>query len=504
MGGAARREYDIRGCSVPKAAILNFFTRCASPAPPAATPSVSVDLDGAQPSTPLGAASSVALDGEDTGDSQPLLSGPSAVSPPRRAVFASPDRMMSPSALGKSPPLQSPKAGKTALRFSAAQAAKLGGVAVEGFPRIDRGALLDAKCEKCNTVVDPLKTACKFKCGGTFYCPRCNVKQVQLSRLFGGWPPQDFKRLSKEDQQAFWATPCGSQDDVEKLVVDTLFTRRIEAEEREKHGTFQPLGWYAANGYDVEMIKTNSRPEDIQKHRVLGDCYRVVLTTDRALSREEQVKTYLLSLKRPPTGTQKQVASLEALGSDQQVAGGNPGGDGEKFEKEKKSKRKSRKAKSSSSSSSGSSTSESPSSKKRKRSKDKKTQKGKGSKDKKDEMEKKAKAAAALKKKEEDKQSRKIRAECNRVIARLAPIITSIEADMADDAFKHVPTYAAVPGKTALKAATVLFNEAKLKLKQDNPNALSKPLEEIQENSKKWVEVASLVAQMLQTAKKHT
>eukprot|EP00969_Alexandrium_andersonii_P069982 3088854-Alexandrium_andersonii.AAC.1 len=57
-------------------------------------------------------------------------------------------------------------------------------------------------CCKRKRDLDPLKVQLTGKGQGSWKCNSCNTKHVQLSRLFGSWPPQDFKDFSAEEQAA--------------------------------------------------------------------------------------------------------------------------------------------------------------------------------------------------------------------------------------------------------------------------------------------------------------
>eukprot|EP00969_Alexandrium_andersonii_P067679 2986118-Alexandrium_andersonii.AAC.1 len=84
-------------------------------------------------------------------------------------------------------------------------------------------------CSKCGREVDPMKVQLVGKSGGVWKCNKCNVRHVSLVRLFGGWPPDEFKSLSEAEQQAFWSAEVdGGSAGLKKLAVDTLVKQRIE------------------------------------------------------------------------------------------------------------------------------------------------------------------------------------------------------------------------------------------------------------------------------------
>ena len=101
----------------------------------------------------------------------------------------------------------------------------------------DMNKSLQMRCGKCGRIVDGLKDQLRNqtkKGTGQWRCNACNVKFVQLNRLFGGWPPAEFKGWSEEDQMKFWGTETETTSDVEKLVIKSLTKQRIERSK--KHG----------------------------------------------------------------------------------------------------------------------------------------------------------------------------------------------------------------------------------------------------------------------------
>jgi hypothetical protein len=113
------------------------------------------------------------------------------------------------------------------------------------------------------------------KAQGCWQCSTCSVRYTQLHRQWGGWPPKEFESLDPEAKAQFWqdiqkAPDAASQ---EELVLKTLSHRIIESRISGEKGSFQPLGWYQAQGYDVKRIEKYCK--DTEEHPVLGTTYRV-------------------------------------------------------------------------------------------------------------------------------------------------------------------------------------------------------------------------------------
>ena len=63
---------------------------------------------------------------------------------------------------------------------------------------------LNATCRRCGQECDLWKSQRVSTKQAIFVCSKCNIKGVQLSRLFGSWPPKMFKCMSEDEQKKFW------------------------------------------------------------------------------------------------------------------------------------------------------------------------------------------------------------------------------------------------------------------------------------------------------------
>ena len=99
-----------------------------------------------------------------------------------------------------------------------------------------------------------------------------------LRNAFGGWPPPGFEKLSLAESTEFYKSIKEKQDDDLKIVAKEFLTRVHETGESwNKGGTFQPLGYYATLGYDVDKIVELTQQCDKKVHPILGMTYRVNL-----------------------------------------------------------------------------------------------------------------------------------------------------------------------------------------------------------------------------------
>ena len=167
---------------------------------------------------------------------------------------------------------------------------------------------LNPTCRRCGQQCDLWKSQRLSTKQAIFVCSKCNMKGVQLSRLFGSWPPKMFKCMSEDEQKKFWDgikdTPSPQ---LEGVVVQKLSIVRREWEEAKEGGEYLPLSVYKQRGFDVDAI--TDRCQDKHEDPVLGTCYRVRIRTVfsgtvEAMIREElqQVKTQKVGSPTPPPG----------------------------------------------------------------------------------------------------------------------------------------------------------------------------------------------------------
>ena len=306
----------------------------------------------------------------------------------------------------------------------------------------------------------------------TFQCPQCCVKIVSLTKLHGRWPVPEFEGLSEAMKVKFFAETGSSMTDLKAATVDLIVKNRVETHGGGIKGTFKPLSVYARDGYDIQMIKDNSAPEDRETHPVLGETFRVHLKSSNHKQEERELRQQVLqTLKRgqkaisvPPAEVLGEAVPIddgdgEAAPTDDDSASDSSRGSRKKAKKDKKAKKKAAKKaakakksksskknrKRSSSSSSSSSSSEDPKAaleaeKKRKREEEKHN---------KDVLRKNAmaiKAAEALAKRARSKAV----SDATKVIAKTVTPLTTLGTAL------HCPDAKKVPAST-VKAANAAY-----------------------------------------------
>ena len=193
--------------------------------------------------------------------------------------------------------------------------------AVVPYARRDLDSLFRIICGKCGQYIETFKALPpkQTKKGqGAWKCSKCNVKAVQLNRLFGGWPPREFKELPEEAQQEFWASYTKDQAAVEALVINTLVKQRIEFSKREYAGSFQPLGYYKQLGYDIKAIEQDTPDKDKDEHPILGMTYKVSIRHEAVGEIENTIREKVLQWKKDKNLEVAKERHGEALNDDQQ------------------------------------------------------------------------------------------------------------------------------------------------------------------------------------------
>jgi hypothetical protein len=135
------------------------------------------------------------------------------------------------------------------------------------------------RCCKCKTIIDETKQGRVFgKCFASWICKVCNVRQVQMHRndrdkAFA----QGFKKMPADERTQFYNDIQGmTEKQIANHMGEYLKKWRETQDLAREYGDYQPLSWYANQGYDAALIK--ERCTNTQDHPVLGTCYKVNIT----------------------------------------------------------------------------------------------------------------------------------------------------------------------------------------------------------------------------------
>ena len=84
----------------------------------------------------------------------------------------------------------------------------------------------DVRCGRCGSTVEKSRARMKAKHCQTWICNVCNCKCVQLARYHGKWPTDEFKGLSKEDQEKFYSDIAKDKSGTELHKVSVEFLEK--------------------------------------------------------------------------------------------------------------------------------------------------------------------------------------------------------------------------------------------------------------------------------------
>ena len=132
-------------------------------------------------------------------------------------------------------------------------------------------------CCFCGSKCELSQVRIKSKSEGTWKCKHCCSAQTKIYRWNSGKLP-DLSDKSQPEVNQFYlkAQSCSTQQDFQRILNCTE-VRNVERSEQlyANMGQYLPLDVWKTQGFNPEMIKANTKPEDIRTCSVLGLCYRV-------------------------------------------------------------------------------------------------------------------------------------------------------------------------------------------------------------------------------------
>ena len=137
-------------------------------------------------------------------------------------------------------------------------------------------------CSKCKQPIDQTARTGRVigKARGSWICSTCNSRQVLIHRADS---TKDFtckfKSLPADLKEQFWREVADCHDINEaKLAMNRYVEKSYEKkEEASSYGGYQPLSWYAAQGYNTQDI--SDKCTDCMDHPILGKVYRVLIVS---------------------------------------------------------------------------------------------------------------------------------------------------------------------------------------------------------------------------------
>ena len=174
-------------------------------------------------------------------------------------------------------------------------------------------------CSKCLAEVDAFRAQIKGKTHVSstpkWLCNSCNSKLASLSRSFGKWPIPEFQELSVDEQKAFWkdtSLPGVNLQKMKSMLLEKIVKSRTDKVEASIGGSWLPLGVYAVQGYDIELIKKNCKGDDIKECPLLGTTYRVPISFLGRSTTESRIRESILKSWGDVARTAQAVAATSA------------------------------------------------------------------------------------------------------------------------------------------------------------------------------------------------
>jgi hypothetical protein len=136
-----------------------------------------------------------------------------------------------------------------------------------------------------------------------FKCNQCNRTLVKLVGGYGKWPTPEFNEFTIDQQQTFFQNAAKIKNANE--LVKSLEAKLTQFTSKEfswaNGGQFLPLAVWQTQGFDVELIKSNTPPEDVTHNPQVGTCYRVKIYSTFEKGNEGQRSEQTLSQRSSVT-----------------------------------------------------------------------------------------------------------------------------------------------------------------------------------------------------------
>ena len=331
-------------------------------------------------------------------------------------------------------------------------------------------------CTKCGYTVDPMLPGTRVvrKSPPMFVCSKCNSKTVMLTRMFGSWPPEEFKGLDDATMQKFWATQVADKDALRKAVEDTLVSRLVESQIAEESGPYLPLATWAEAPYHFDPAEIKAKAP-MRMHHILGETYQVKIVTTGERKQRDVVRETMAKLMRKIPGLPSSSTELPAITGDADA-------DADSADDDESDADNASTATSSSSSSSSSSTDGRKKKSKKTKTKSKKSKKP-AKKQKKAQSSKKSRRAAQKDKEHQRKAAKeeaaahraeksrivRLKTECSKVLGKVTPITMQLDQTLKDKMCSQIPSVVMKKSQDVLATLTAYEKEAKDKLKAKCP-----------------------------------
>ena len=131
-------------------------------------------------------------------------------------------------------------------------------------------------CSTCGKQCSIEKARVRNKGQGVFQCNSCGSTITKVSRKCPKGSVAMMNRLPQDRKEQLMKR-CAGLSTSEVTIIFQEYVDMSTMQERSyiNGGKFQPISYWRAQGYDVDVIEASSLPCDMRPHRLFGTCYRV-------------------------------------------------------------------------------------------------------------------------------------------------------------------------------------------------------------------------------------
>ena len=135
------------------------------------------------------------------------------------------------------------------------------------------------RCDSCGNRCEFQSCRVIAKSHGRWRCKQCGTTHTQLRRSFGSWPLPTFSRLQDDVKEAFYRRALTENQNAVMKEAEEIMSTETTSDKFAEHGEFLPLSVWAQRGFPIDLIQERSLPVDKKNHPILGDTYRVRITS---------------------------------------------------------------------------------------------------------------------------------------------------------------------------------------------------------------------------------
>ena len=164
-------------------------------------------------------------------------------------------------------------------------------------------------CYYCGSEAEQSKCRLLAKGNAKFKCNKCIRVDVQVDRNIG--TVRDIREWPLEAMQAFYKEAAAASSQKITQLYEKTTSKYKQVEEFWEHGgSYLPLSVWQNQGWDIDRIKANSKPEDVRFQSQGGEVYRVRIMSAGARGVQgDRSSNDLMASGKPPAKRKMAMAS---------------------------------------------------------------------------------------------------------------------------------------------------------------------------------------------------